>query len=112
MHRLPHRIPRSPVVPRPRALLVHVKVLRIVDVLIRARLDAVDHTRLQIEQDSARDVARVVGLVKKDIFAVATFGRKIFKVAVLTDAVLLAELLPELAADWAVLVYCCERGKM
>ena len=38
-------------------------------------------------------------LIEKDIFAVSTFGRKVFEVAVLIDAMFLAELLPELGAD-------------
>jgi hypothetical protein len=54
---------------------------------------------LEVEQDGARDVARVVGLVEEDVLAVAALGRKVLQVAILVDAVLEAELLPELAPD-------------
>ena len=60
--------------------------------------DAVYHPRLEIQQDCAGDVSRVVGLVEENIFAVTTFGRKVFEVAVLVDPMLLAQLLPELRA--------------
>lgn len=40
-------------------------------------------------------------LVEKDVLAVAPLGRKVLEVAILVDTVLLAELLPELAADCA-----------
>jgi hypothetical protein len=39
-------------------------------------------------------------LVVEDIFAVTALGRKIFEIAVLTDPMLLAKLLPELTADF------------
>jgi hypothetical protein len=55
----------------------------------------------EVDQDGPWDVARVVALVVEDIFAIATLGRKILEVPVLTDAVLLAKLLPELTADFA-----------
>ena len=78
---------------------MHIEVLRVVDLAMTARLDAVDDARLEVEQDGARDVARVVGLVEEDVFAVAAFGRVVGEVAVAVDAVFLAELLPELRAD-------------
>ena len=59
-----------------------------------------------------RDVARVVGLVEEDILAVAAFGRVGCEVAVLVDTVFLAELLPELAADWTMVSVCAWRGGM
>ena len=37
-----------------------VEVLRVVDVLVRAGLDAIEHARFEVEQDRARDVAGVV----------------------------------------------------
>lgn len=58
---------------------------------------------LEVDQDGSRNVSRVVTLVVKDILAVTALGRKVLKVPVLTDAVLLAKLLPELAADFAPL---------
>lgn len=76
-----------------------VEILRIVDVFVCARLDPVDDARLEVEEDGAGDVARVVGLVEENVFAVTAFGRKVFEVTVLRYAVLETELLPELAAD-------------
>lgn len=58
---------------------------------------------LEVDQDGAWDVPCVIALVIKDIFAVTAFGRKILEVPVLTDAVFLAKLLPELTADFAPL---------
>lgn len=85
-----HAIPSRPVVARTRALLVNVHVLRVVDVLEGPVLDPVDDARFEVEQDGARDVARVVRLVEEDVFAVAAFGREVFEVAVLVYAVLTA----------------------
>ena len=59
----------------------------------------VPHPWLQVDQDGARDVSRVVALVVEDVLAVAALGRKVFEVAVLADSMLLAQLLPELAPD-------------
>jgi hypothetical protein len=56
---------------------------------------------LEVDEDGAWDVACVVALVVEDIFAVAALGREVLEVPVLADAVLLAELLPELTADFA-----------
>lgn len=60
------------------------------------------HSRLEIDQDGPGNVACVVALVVEDIFAIAAFGRKVFQVPILADSVLLAELLPELTADFAM----------
>ena len=38
-------------------------------------------------------------LVEEDVLAITTLGRKVFKISVLVDAMLLAELLPELASN-------------
>ena len=57
------------------------------------------HSWLEIDQDSAGDVAGVVALVVEDILAVAALGRKVLEIPVLADAVFLAKLLPELTAD-------------
>ena len=100
LHLAPHRIPRRPVVPRAGPLLVHIEVLRVVYGAMTARLDAVDHAGLQVEQDGAWDVSRIVGLVKEDVFPVAAFGRVGCEIAGAIDTVLLAELLPELTADY------------
>ncbi len=63
-------------------------------------MEGATHARLQIDQDGPGDVSRVVALVVEDILAVAAFCREVFEVPVLADAVLLAQLLPELAADF------------
>lgn len=114
LHLTPHIIPRRPVIPRSCPLLMHIEVLRVVDILIRARLDAIDHSRFEVEQDRAGDVACVVGLVEEDVFAVAAFGREVFEVAVLVDAVFETKLAPELGADWrwwwCQLIVACDRS--
>lgn len=100
LHSLAHRVASCPIVSRTGAFLVNVKVLRVVDIAVRAIDDAVNHSRLEVQHDRARDVARVVGLVKEDIFAVAasvgSFGGVWVKVTVLVDAMFKAQLLPEL----------------
>ena len=99
LHLASHRIPLRPIVARTAALLVQEDILGIVYVLVRPRQNAADHARLEVEEDGARDVARVVGLVEEDIFAVADLGCEGLEVAVAVDAVFQAELLPELRAD-------------
>ena len=61
----------------------------------------VTYTGFQVNQNSPGDVARIVALVIKDIFSIAAFCREILQVSILTDAVLLAKLLPELTADFS-----------
>jgi hypothetical protein len=100
VHGLSGLIPIAPVVRGADAVGADIEVLRVVDVLVGPRLDAVDDARLEVDQDGPRDVPRVVALVVEDVFAVAAFGREVLEVAVLVYAVLLAELLPELAADF------------
>ena len=94
-----HRIPRCPIVSRSTSFLVGKHILGIVDILVRARENAVYDTRFEIEKDCAGDVARVVGLVEENIFTVANLGREGFEVAVTVDAVFQTQLLPELRAD-------------
>lgn len=57
------------------------------------------YSRFQIYQDGSGYVSGIVALVKEDIFPIAAFGREVFQVSVLANSVLLAELLPELAAN-------------
>lgn len=99
VHQLARLVAIAPVVASADTILADVKVLGVVNVLVGPRLDAVDDARLEIDQDGARDVARVIALVVKDVLAVAALGGKVLEIAVLVDAVLLAELLPELAAN-------------
>ena len=65
-------------------------------------MNAVDDAGFEVDQDGSGDVSRVVALVIEDVFAVTAFGRKVLEVPVLVDAVLLAQLLPELATDCAL----------
>ena len=65
------------------------------------------YSRLQVNEDGAWDIARIIALfifspekpflvvstanlVKEDVFAVSALGRKIFEIAILIDAMLLA----------------------
>jgi DNA-binding IclR family transcriptional regulator len=79
---------------------VHIEVLRIVNVAVWTIDDTIDHSRLEIQHNRARNVARVVGLVEEDVLAIAASVRALggvwVKVAILVNAVLEAELLPEL----------------
>lgn len=87
MHALSHTIPRRPIITRSSPFLMHIEILRIVNVFVRPCLNATDHTGLEVEEDGAGDVARIVGLVEEDIFAVSAFGREVFEITVLVDAV-------------------------
>jgi len=58
------------------------------------------YPRLEIDEDSPRNVARIVTLVVENILAVTAFCRKVLKVSVLTNPVLLAKLLPKLTANF------------
>ena len=62
-------------------------------------MDAVDNAGLKVNKDGSWNVASVVALVVEYIFAVAALGREVLQIPVLVDPVLLAELLPELAAN-------------
>lgn len=57
------------------------------------------YSRLEIDQDGSWNISRVVALVEEDVFSVGAFCCKILEIAVLPNAVLLAKLLPELAAN-------------
>lgn len=92
----------TPIVGSADAVLAHVEVLRVVDVLVRAGLDAVDDSGLEVDQDGPRYVPRVIALVVEDILAVAAFCCEVLEVAIPADSVFLAELLPELATNWAL----------
>jgi len=60
---------------------------------------ACTHPWLQIYQNCSWDVSRIVALVVEHVFSIAAFCRKVFEVAILVNAVLLAKLLPELATN-------------
>ena len=71
LHSLAHSISRRPIVTSTCTFLVHIEVLRVVDVAVGTIDNTIDHTRLKIQHDRARDVARVVGLVEEDVLAIA-----------------------------------------
>jgi hypothetical protein len=79
----------SPIVSCARTIFVDVKVLRIVNISIRPCLNTIYNARFKIEENSARNVASIVGLIEKDVFAITTFCREIFEITLLTDTVLL-----------------------
>jgi hypothetical protein len=105
VYRLACLVSITPVVAGPYAALPYEEVLRIVDVLVRARLYAIDDSRLEVDQYCSGDVSRVVALVEKDIFAVTAFGCEVLEVSILVDSMLLTQLLPELATDYKRSVY-------
>jgi hypothetical protein len=90
----------TPIVRRPSAVLADVKVLRVINVLVGARLNAVEHSRLEVDQNRPRDVARVIALVVEDVLTIAAFGCEVLKISVLANSVFLTELLPELTANY------------
>ena len=71
-------------------------------------MDTVDNAGLKVNQDGPRYITGVVALVVEYILAVAALGREVLQIPVLVDPVLLAELLPELAANCVVL---CQTGR-
>lgn len=100
LHSLAHRISRRPIVTGACTFFVHIEVLRVVNVAVGTIDDTIDHSRLKVQHNRARDVARVVGLVEEDILAIAAgvraFGGIWVKVSILVNTVLETELLPEL----------------
>lgn len=100
LHCLAHGVSCRPIVTGTCTFLVHIEVLRVVDVAVGTVDDTIDHSRLEIQHNRARDVARVVGLVEEDVLAIAAGVRALggiwVKVAILVNAMLEAELLPEL----------------
>lgn len=90
----------TPVVAGADAALANIEVLWVVDVLVGTALDSVDDSGLQINQDGSWDVPSIVALVEEDVFAVTAFRCKVFESSILINSMLLAELLPELAANW------------
>lgn len=90
----------TPVVPCTDATFADVKVLWVIDVLVRAILYAIDDSRFEVYQYGSGDISRVVTLIVEDVLTIAALCREVFEVPVLIDTVLLAELLPELTADF------------
>lgn len=100
LHSLAHSISRRPIVTGACTFFVHIEVLRVVDVAIGTIDNTIDHSRLEVQHNRARDVARVVGLVEEDILAIAAgvraFGGIWVKVPILVNTVLETKLLPKL----------------
>lgn len=124
-NRLATLITITPVIRRTHTILADIKVLGVVDVFVRPRLDAVDdlpttsmfsirvssskargetYSRFQVYQDRSRDVSCIVTLVVEHVLAVAALGRKLLEVAISSDSMLLAELLPELASNYVAML--------
>jgi hypothetical protein len=89
----------TPVVAGSETLVVNVEVFGVVYVFIWTRLYALNYPWLEVDEDGPWDVSCVVALVVEDILAVAAFGRKLLKITVLVDTMLLAKLLPEFTAN-------------
>jgi hypothetical protein len=80
-------------------MLCNVKVLWVVEGRVHSVLNAVDDSGFQIDQKCSWNIVLVVSLVEEDIFPVVTLRCVLLKNAVSGDAVLHAELLPELVTD-------------
>jgi hypothetical protein len=80
-------------------VLSDIKVLRVVELRVERVLDALDDSRLQIDQERPRDIVFIVGLVKEDILPVVALSGVFLEHAFRVDSVLHAELLPELHSD-------------
>lgn len=124
MNRLSCLISITPVVCGSNTILANKEIFGIVDILVRASLNSVDnlltpdiskihafphtsifnerqstYTWLQINQYRSRDIPCIVRLVEEYILSVTTFSRKVLKVAILTYAMFLTQLLPKLTAN-------------
>lgn len=53
------------------------------------------HPRLEVDEDCARDVVLIIGLIKENVLAVAALGRPVFEDALFIDTVLGTKPLPE-----------------
>jgi hypothetical protein len=91
---------------------VDVEVFRVIDVLVWTGLDCVEDSRFQIQENGARNITSIVRLVEEDILSVSTLCRKVFKVAILIDTMLLTKLLPELRSNCivsaSVIMFCAQ----
>ena len=79
----------------------HEEVLRVVQIRVEAVLDAVNDSRLEIDEKGARNVMLIVGLVEEDIFPVVALCRIFLQNAFSADTVLHTELFPKLVSDYA-----------
>jgi hypothetical protein len=53
----------------------------------------------QVDQNSPRDVSRVIRLIEEHIFPVSALCRKVLEIPILAYTMLLAQLLPELTTN-------------
>jgi hypothetical protein len=60
----------------------------------RSWVQGYTYPRLEVDQDCARNVVLVVGLIKEHVFAIAAFSRPFLQNAFIVDAVLGAQALP------------------
>jgi len=82
-------------------MLSDVEVLRVVEVLVGSTLNRVDDSRLQVDEERARNIVLVVSLVEKDVLAVVALHGVLLQDALRTDAVLLAQAFPELVSNYS-----------
>jgi hypothetical protein len=92
----------SPVVACTSSVFGHVEVLWVVEVSVESVLDAIDDSRLQVDQQGSGDVMFIVSLVEEHIFPVVVVGGVLLQNSVWLNSVFVAELLPELVTDWRV----------
>jgi hypothetical protein len=59
-------------------MLGDVEVLRVVKITVKTVLDAVNDSRLEIDQERARDIVLIICLVEKDIFSVISVSCVVF----------------------------------
>ncbi|KAG6239343.1 hypothetical protein E4U24_006884, partial [Claviceps purpurea] len=52
-----------------------------------------------VYENRSWNISRIVALVVKHVLAIASLGGKVFEIAILANAMLQAELLPELASN-------------
>jgi hypothetical protein len=135
MHALSRSITSRPVITSAHTMLANEEIFGVIDVLVRARLYAVDHLPASsvgkgvLLQPSERTLgsrsirialgmylvsslcrwsgqhrlllfSSLANLVEEDVLAIPTFGREILEISILIDPMLLAQLLPELTANY------------
>ena len=81
-------------------MLTDEEVLWVVQIGVQAILDGVNDSRFQINQKCAGYIMLIVSLIEEDIFSIVSLGGILLKNTLSTDAVLHAELLPELVTDY------------
>lgn len=66
---------------------------------VRRVHDCVNNSRFQIQENSPWNIVFIIRLIKKHIFTVSAFSRKIFQNSLRADTMLSAESLPKLKAN-------------